>query len=119
MKYKLVFGTALLLCLGVIRDASAATATLQDYWNGDASFEFQYAIPAGAGNITSSCNPDSGEIVAFDGVWYRFSREFYNCNLPSVPARLNVEKSTDQGRAWTNKTTIINNDPGTPYGLRQ
>jgi hypothetical protein len=89
---------------------SGVLATLQDYWDRNASFVFQYAIPT-----ASSCNPDSGEIIVLDGVWYRFARDFYNCATGNAKARILVEKSLDKGKIWTNKTVIVDNVPGSPY----
>jgi|GEM_PF-2027366 len=96
--------------IDIVRAQAGGAATLQDFWDGNASFAFQYTIPAG-----SNCNPDSGEIVPMDGVWYRFARDFYNCGTSNAQGRLVVEKSSDQGKTWTNRTIIIDNTAGSPY----
>jgi hypothetical protein len=91
-------------------DQEGNVATLQDYWDGNASFVFQYTMPIGI---------DSGGIVVLDGVWYAFSRMSNPAARPSYCSadwlQLGVSRSADQGRTWSAWVVAVDNVPNTPY----
>lgn len=100
--------------------AYAATPTLTDYWNGKAVFKFTNKFtqettqwPAGF---------DAGVHVEVVGnVWYLFTRKIDWGNKPSYCQNVNetmhmeVRKSMDEGKIWSDPLDIITNTPNTPW----
>jgi hypothetical protein len=99
---------------------SAYPATMQDFWDKNAYFEFQNRIP----NCGADCGMAGTDIVVKGGAWHMFSRELFQgpsyCSPPGATHNYNsfrvfVRKSTDKGKTWADKTTIIEPKANTPY----
>ena len=107
-------------------------ATLQDFWDGKAFFEFQHKFGFATPCTDACARPDhphflvlnmGTDIVVRNDAWYIFTREFVlygqrpyfcgSCETSSRhPIQIVVRKSVDKGRTWTNRTVII--DPAYP-----
>jgi len=109
-------------------------ATLQDFWEGKAFFEFQNKFTFPTDNQWAWAAVNMGtDLVVKENTWYIFTREYelrekmseiypyYNeCSGNSTVwngniARIVVRKSTNKGKTWTNKTIIINPSENKPY----
>jgi len=113
MKYfYILFGAVFFAFFGSVGDTQAAgNATLQDYWDGKASFVFQYVMPIGI---------DNGGIVDLGGAWYAFARMVNSATMPSYCSdkgwlQLSVYKSVDKGKTWSSPVVAVDNVPNTPY----
>lgn len=123
----LVLGLVLLFFLHSPVDKSVKAAnslpTLEDFWNGQAFFEFKnkFAFPTEGGDQWAWLGANWGtDLVVKDGTWYIFTREFLLRSqkpsyCPGDVARIVVRQSTDRGRTWGNRTVIIEPSEGKPY----
>ncbi len=111
-----------LLILSGISFAQSAPATMQDFWDGKAYFEFQnkFILPTDGRTAWVAQNMGT-DIVVKDNVWYMFTREYLIdkpkwCNEAAArdAARIVVRTSKDKGKTWSGKTTVIEPTQGTP-----
>lgn len=97
-------------------DPPADPPSLEEFWNGDASFVYQrhFTTPSDDGGFLWY-NVDT-DIEVVDGAWYLFSREF----IVPVPAgcadsaRVVVRRSDDQGKTWSDDVVVVDQKPNTP-----
>ena len=95
-------------------------ASLQDYWQGKASFKLlnKFSFPTDGKNSWKALNTGMDLKVVGD-TWYLFTREYGFKPKPSYCkydyARLVVRYSKDKGKTWSKKTVVIEPKKGTPY----
>ncbi|MFN8524941.1 MAG: hypothetical protein U0821_17745 [Chloroflexota bacterium] len=100
--------------------AATAAATLDDYWNGRAEWQYVRKLenPAGA----PLPFPDGAHIAVLDENWYLFGREYVSTD-PDLPCGsyprwrlgVTVRKSTDRGETWSDPVRAIPPTPGTAW----
>lgn len=98
-----------------------AQATLQDYWNGNAKWEFERkwtsSDSSAIGNVAS-------RIKVANGVWYLFQREFIGGSTPCknpglVQLGIRVYRSTDRGASWVGASEpSLAPTPGTDFSCQ-
>lgn len=98
----------------------AAMPNLSDYWNGKATFKFISKLTQE--NIHWPAGFDAGvHIEVVGNTWYLFTRKVDWGNKPSYCPNVNetmhieVRKSTDEGKTWSNPTDAVTNTPNTQW----
>jgi hypothetical protein len=101
--------------------ASDTPPTLEDYWQGKATFQYEndFSFPGGAPNAQGKSMSGGITLIVKDGTWYIFHREYIS-NRSGDPtarcevgkARIVVQSSTNKGKTWSNKVIVV--EPTTP-----
>jgi hypothetical protein len=116
----IVFASLLIFFLSA-HPVFGAPPTLSDYWEGKAVWVPAFTIP-GDGTLTGPWkfgSEASVQIIVIDKNWYLFDRHvdwsdsWKTKNCPQTTMTLEVRKSTDTGKTWSEPVDILSN--AVPY----
>lgn len=96
--------------------AAQAPATLADYWNGNAQWDFVRKWTTA--NASQALSNPSSRIKVVNGNWYLFQREFSGgvCSATVAKLGIRVYRSTNQGATWTPASALsIAPTPGSDF----
>ncbi|TLS53911.1 hypothetical protein FE782_00720 [Paenibacillus antri] len=92
-----------------------APATLAQYWNGEAKWNYLRKDTQASTGVRSFFDGTQVKIMD-DGTWYLFNRKILAADdACSSPLETQVRKSTDKGVTWSDPVVILPHTPDTPY----